>query len=464
MSLAYMVGGMPRGGTTLVAKFLSLHPQSFCYAGETHLIPLLHEMFADAPCHPQRLAEIIQHLRGQLRDAMLLMPRYSVEHGAHPRNLLFDEHHVENLCNGVRQLLGDRLHGAQLHEAALQQLDETLARVQARPLRGEKTPSNLFAMARYPQATANILVGREPLGFVRSARARVKGADPFAGAFEGSIEASIGLYLEYAHATRQLLRQDPNALWLRYEDLALAPAQALQRMHEFLGLEVEERALRFVEHGGDPELEDRAPFRYRRPRLQLLDDDLTAEERWKLYNLTRSVRETLGYGDEQLRAFGFELPGQWQGEIPGEAVLPLYGFGAAEAGSGARSMGRRGALLLYCGAGRQFELELKLVANLPSSFDGPHRLTLEIGGRQRAQQLFASGVQCFDLQLQLDENDLTAMGERASYAIVELECSSACCPLAHDPVSPDGRELSVQLHAWSLRPAGVYAPRLGAGG
>jgi len=464
MSLAFLVGGMPRGGTTLVAKFLSLHPQSFCYAGETHLLPLLHGMFADAPCHPQRLEEVIDQLRRQLREAMLEMPRFSVERGAHPGNLLFCEADVERLCGGVRQLLGDRLHGLELHRAALVLLDATLARVQSRPLRGEKTPSNLFAMARYPQATRNVLVGREPLGFVRSARGRVQGADPFAAAFEGSIEASVGLYLDYAHASRRLLQQDPGALWVRFEDLALAPAAVLQRLHDHLGLAVEERALRFVEQGNDPQLEDRAPFRYRRPGLQTADDFLSPEERWKLYHLTRSVREPLGYDDAQLRALGFAVPAAWPGGALDEAVLPLYGFGAAEAGSGARSMGRRGALLLYCAPGRRFELELTLVANLPESFAGPHRLQLQVGDRVLHQHLFDSGLQCFDLQLELDERDLTAVGDAGSFAIVELECSSACCPLAHDATSPDGRELSVQLHRHALRPSDAGRPMPGTRG
>lgn len=437
----------------MAAKLLSLHAESFCYAGETHLLPILHSMFAQLPCNPDRLDEVVGYLHRHFMTVMVEMPRYSVSKGAHPKNLIFNEQRVSDLSESLRHLLRDQLHGAELHKAALELLSQVLAQVEPRPVRGEKTPSNLFAMAEYAArqgGTRNIAVIREPLGIIRSMKGRAAADDPYAGPFKGGVEANIGMYLEYAESAQQLLAQDPGALTVRYEALAMDPASAVRELFGFLGFQAEERILQFVEKGGDRELADRAPFNYKRLQLSFDRSGLADAELWKIYSLTRHIRRALGYSDDILRDYGFDIPTTWPALAVPETIIPLYGFAEREPGTSATYMKRRGALVAYLGTGGRFDIRLWFRSNLPEYLTGPHQLELRVNGALQASRPLAAGPNSFEITLTLKKEDLIPMGSQGGYAILSLRSSVACCPLAHDHSGQDAREISVELSGWSI--------------
>ena len=184
-------------------------------------------------------------------------------------------------------------------------------------------------MADYDGAntTKSIVVMREPIGVLRSMKARVEGGDVYASAFKGDLEANIGMYLEYAQAARQVLKSAAGkSLLVRYEDMAHKPATVVQDMFKLFEREPEEKVIQFVEGKWDRNIADRAPMNYRRLDVKAGFDALSPVDVWKIFSLTREVRNAFGYSDDVMAEFGFDVPSEWPGmEVPSK-VLQLYGF------------------------------------------------------------------------------------------------------------------------------------------
>lgn len=451
MTLDLLMGGMPRGGTTVAAKFMSLHPDMFCYAGETHLIPLMHDMFGNMPCPKDQLDQVAEHLRQQFMVTMVEMPRFSVSKGAHPGNLIFDEASVGRMVDAVRGHLGDGLCGAALYQACLATLGDVLSRADPRPIQGEKTPSNIFAMADYADTNAvrNVVVMREPMGVLRSMKARVDGGDSYASAFRGGVEANVGLYLEYALAARQILESGPGGLLVRYEDMAQNPADVVRAMFGMFDREPDDRVISFVEGVCDKEIADRAPVNYRRLRVKPGSDALLPADVWRIFSLTRQMREYFGYSDEKMREYGFAVPSDWPGgEVPSK-VLPLYGF-QQNSWLGGPWMKRRGGVVAYLGKGRSHDVSMELKSNFPEQHQGRVELRLSINGVHRETHAVDAGNRSTCIQLKIGPDDIVPMGTHGGYVTVEMESSVAYSKPCSVAGQIGGCELSFQLANWKI--------------
>jgi hypothetical protein len=451
MSLDLVVGGMPRGGTTVAAKFMSLHPDIFCYAGETHLIPFMHDMFGHLPCRPDKINLVARYLRQQFMTAMVEMPRFSVSQGAHPGNLIFDETSVDDLVDAVRGHLTAQLYGANLYQASLMTLGELLAKADPRHIRGEKTPSNIFAMADFADTNIakNIVVMREPLGVLRSMKARVEGGDSYAAAFKGDLEANMGMYLEFAMAARRVLNSAQGGLLVRYEDIAQNPATVLQEMFNLFGREPEERVIEFVEGIWHRDVADRAPMNYRRLDVKAGFDALSPVDVWKIFSLTRELREVFGYSDEAMAEFGFEISTEWPGiEVPSK-ILPLYGFHPA-GWIGGPWMKRRGGLVAYLGTGRSHNLTLELKSKFPEHDQGEVELRISVSGVLREVRKVSSGSCSTRVDLKIQADDLVPMGTQGGYAVIDLVSSLTYCEIGHDQGGNNDHEISFQMANWKI--------------
>lgn len=446
----FLVGGVPRGGTTVAAKFLSLHRDMFCYAGETHIVPLLHELFGQHPCAPAKIDTCIEFLRQQFMTTMVTMPRFSVSRGAHPANLIFDEQAVEDVLAFVRGRLAEGRCGQDLYHDALDLLSTLLAARDPRPLRGEKTPSNVFALAEYggPGGPAPVVVLREPLGVVRSMRCR---QDQFAGPFSGEIENCIGLYLEYVDACLRCLKQ-PGATLVRYEEMADDPAEVLRRAYALFGREPEERVVRFVEKGGDKEVADRAPMNYRRLTYSPKLEGIRGLDAWKIAELTRSVREAAGYDDACLARIGYPLAEHCPvAEVP-TLVTPLGGFHKCESESHVW-MKRQGRLAVYLPRTAKAVVRLSFWSNFPEEICGGRDITLSllVDGAPREQVRVPAGQAATRLKTTLSGADLRPMGEAGSFAVLELRSSLAYAPIAVLDNTTDHRVVSFVFTGWKVK-------------
>lgn len=453
MTLNLLVGGMPRGGTTVAAKFMSLHQDIFCYAGETHLIPFMHGLFGQLPCRDDKVDLVSRFLHQQFMTAMVEMPRFSVSQGAHPGNLIFEEKNVDDLVDAIRGHLNNQLYGADLYKASLITLRELLSKSKAdqRIIFGEKTPNNIFAMADYAgvDAIKNIVVMREPIGVLRSMKARVEGGDAYSSAFKGDLETSIGMYLEHAMAARQVLNSAGESLLVRYEDIAQTPATVVREMFKLFGREAEEGVIRFVEGKWDRDIANRAPMNYKRLNITTDYAALSPVDIWKVFSFTRELRDAFGYSDAAMIEFGFEVPSKWPDvEVPSK-VLPLYGFHQT-GWIGGPWMKRRGGLVAYLGKGRSHDITLEFKSKFPEQVQGEVELRVSVNGIQSEVLKVAADSQSAVVNVKVHSDELVTMGNRGGYAVIDLLSSVAYSQIGHTANGDDAREISFQLSNWKI--------------
>jgi len=430
---------------------MRMHDDIFCYASETHIIPQLYNLFRKFPCHPAQVDTVGAYLQRHLTQTMIEMVRYNVERGARPGILIFDEDAVEDAVSGIRSFLHEGQCGSRLYSSALELIRELLDSRDPRPIKGEKTPGNIFAMANYPEEhrVVPIAVIREPIGTVRSMQQR---NDPYAGAFAGGTERNIGMYMEYAEAVHRCMQNTRSQL-VSFEEIAQDPVRVLTRLHRIFDREPDEHVMRFVEGAPDKEIPVRYNINYRRQKLSANAGDLTPVDLWKIGNLTKGIREAFNYSDEMLSALGYNIPTEWPGEELTAAFLPLSGFYPAEA-NGNIWMRREGRLIAYLPPkySNGCSVDLNLWSRFPGEIAGDG-ITLDVfvNGKPKHQFLIQSGPRRSLLSVRLERYDLKPVGNAGSYAFVELRSSIAYAPAVIIPNAKDIREISFVLSDWSLR-------------
>ena len=447
-----VIGGMPRGGTTVAAKFYSLHEDIFCYAGETHFLPLIFNLVGTTPCIGAQVDVVANHIRHQLISTMVEMLRYSVKKGAHKRNLIFSEKTVDDMMPEVWSILNDGSTGQDLYGRALGVMRSAISSGTDRPVVGEKTPSNLFHMAEYGhlfEGTLSVAVVREPFGVLRSMRGRCVANDDYSGAFDGCIESNLGVYLAYARAVKRTL-ESKNSLLIQYEEMANDPAEVLRRMYGYWGREPDDRAVNFVENGNDTEVADRAPMFYKRLKLRSTSDLFTPDEIWKIATLTRSVRSELEYPDELLAGVGWDIPAEWSGHLAQSQVFALDGFLPPNE-EGAMYLARRGSLVVYLKKARKHILDLKFWSEFPDYLKAEEvSLTLSINGKEIGRVFPGIGPQVSRFEYEFRDEDLQAMNAEDQYAIIKLESSHTFSPMATTVGGTSGVNRSVLLYDYSV--------------
>lgn len=452
MSLDYIVGGMPRGGTTVAAKFLSLNNDIFCYAGETHLIPFMHSLFGDLPCRHDKIELVGQFLKQQFMTAMVEMPKFSVSQGAHPGNDVFDEDDVNDLIGAVKNSLNEGLYGAELHKASLKILRDLLTRADHRRILGEKTPSNVFAMADYATKgfLTNVVVMREPFGVVRSMQARVKGGDAYSKPFQGTIEANIGVYLEYSKAAKKILDCSSNSLLIRYEDMAEDPCAVIDQMFRIFGRDVEECVANFVDGQWDVEVANRAPMNYKRLKVKTDYSDMPPVDLWKIAALTHSVRESFGYSDQEMNRMGIDVSTNWPGMDVPLKLFPLYGFNSA--GMFKKLwMKKNAGMIIYLNQRKgHHEVLLRLASDFPDYDIGNVQLHILIGGDLIELVSVKTGKRVTEIVLDINSRHAIPMGKEGGCVIVEFESSLSHNELGHSSTGHDAIEKSFCLLDWSI--------------
>ncbi len=460
----FLVAGIPRASTTLVAKLISLTDNAFCYAGETHLIPFLHRYFEFFPCHPEKIDHIIHELNQTLTLTMLEAPRYNVSKGAHPGNLIFDESHVKSLIDQVRPFLRNGIYGARLFNHALTALENVLAEVSPRKILGEKTPDNLYALASFNQQTTtkSLIVIREPFGVLRSMDLRVKGNDPYSGVFGGGVESNIGIYLESMHAVAQINKHG-NSQLVHFENLAEHPIDTVKKMYRFFGLTIDKQIESFLENGGNQALADKAPMYYQRLKLKTDNSSFNQNDLWKILNLTRESRTSIGYSDEELSNMGFDLSSiKFEGSVKNHLV-PIFGFNVPDI-SPSRIWNRkllncwmkgRAQLVLYIKKIRSVNLTLNFISAYPENLLKDNRISLQVSANNAVLEKthVSAGLNNTTVTVNLSSDIFLEMGNKAGYLMIDLEPEISYCPAAHSERNWDTRTLSFQLTSWSLKNA-----------
>lgn len=380
--LDYIIGGMPRGGTTAVGNIFNAPRNSYCYAAESHWLPLMGE-FAGRAAMPAFSAPVVRRiLEEQNRSVLYEMPRFSVTRGAHPRALIFEEADLGPLADALMEALQQGQSGEELHLTALAILRAHIFRKTGRRYLGEKTPSNIFTFRDLGTlgAKAAISVTREPFAVLRSMRKRAADeADANNGPFRWDFYRLLGIWREYA-GCMQALKGRPGQILLRYEDILQAPGRVTADLFRATGvpsgwLERRRARIRLIE---------------RSPRQAW--SGFSDHERALLLALTRDLRLAQGYGDDFYEADGLPLA-KAAPQIPSEGVFPVWGVNPRAESEPVWWLTREGCLALHS-TPDAIEVALHFWCNFPRSALAPgETATLVLSDPVTGVEIARAGVE-----------------------------------------------------------------------
>jgi hypothetical protein len=354
-TLDFVIGGMPRGGTTAAGNIFNVHPDSYCYAAETHWIPLLMEFAEFGPVPKVAFPHVERIAMQQNRQVLFEMARFAVSRGANPRALIFEESDLRPLTTAMVGLMRRGLYGQELCEAALPILRRHIVERTGKQVVGEKTPNNVFAFDAYGAlgTKAAFMVMREPFAVVRSMHNRGKDADDvYAGVFRSDLVGLIGIWNSYVDAILDARRHERSVL-LTYENMIKQPIEVLDQVYKSVGLSTNEQILKSAS-GLLKEITKGPPWAGMSPAEQSL-----------IWHVTKPTRERAGYGDDFYDQRDFDRAAMGGDvDLSGEQVLPVFGANTMAIGESVRWMMKRGCFAIQSAPGRR-SVTLKLWSNYP---------------------------------------------------------------------------------------------------
>lgn len=235
----FLVGGIPRGGTTAFADALNQHPDIFCYASETHLLPLVVQAAAFSSPSSAGLPALRAHLIKVLKQALIEMVDDNLRQGS-PRPLFrFTATEIERLADEVVGHISRGAVGANLIALVSRSLGSLLKIRSKKKIIGEKTPNNIPALDMLGQGSIvpTFAVVRNPYSVIRSMRKRARDEnDKFASEFRGGVANQAGLYVKHSLAAARMAEIDAHLY--RFEDVSEHPEKAFTKVAAQIGLSV----------------------------------------------------------------------------------------------------------------------------------------------------------------------------------------------------------------------------------
>jgi hypothetical protein len=255
-----LIGGVPRSGTTALARSAGLLDDVFCWETESQFIKTTFDMAgllarSLVPPHRKRLEE---HLFNAFASSMLRMRKDLATRHEQPLMML-GEDDIRRFAGDVSDVLMGTS-AAEMHHALLGTLRQLLAaRSPTAALLAEKSPSNvMYVDTLKKMGIACIFTYRNPDEVVSSMAARV-GRDADAYIFDISYLERIGMY--YRHARHlvelpdlgQLRSGSPRVFRVSYQRLMTDPVGSMANVSYLIGRDITTRqGKKIVDIMGDP--------------------------------------------------------------------------------------------------------------------------------------------------------------------------------------------------------------------
>lgn len=449
-TLNFVVGGMPRGGTTYLGQLFNLHPDVFCYVMETALFRELSIFAADRPLPPENMPVLEAYLRADLRMTVVdgteesrlatfpRLPKYRnlmLLHGlaepSGPGLRVWDAARFETFLEALLALFRNGLYGPELFAEGARLLARQFRQVTARPVLGEKTPDNLFHLDALHAADPNLKVFaavREPHATIESMKRRALRNRGFGdSAFAAEVRGAIADYYHHLRPAYEFSLEAPPGVFHvhRYEDLLRDPAAEMELAFAQLGLETPKVTRRML-----PQMSLPTPERF------LTDEGVTPAEHRLVEMICGPMLRAFGYEDNApplVDAAGFE-----------EGIIPLSGFHAPRgAPINEVWIGRRADLyVLY--QGHRKSLYFNLGVNLPpalSVYDVA--VEFEVDGVVMHVERVPAQTPWFVVELPLPTDEAHhAIGAFFGARII-VRASAWYVPISVAGAGPDLREISV---------------------
>ncbi len=431
--LDFLVGGIPRSGTTAFADALNRHPDLFCYASETNLLPLAQQIGCSGPIPPAAIPQVREWLRQELRQSLIDMVNFNIAMGSPEPTVRFNESEIDRLVTEILRIFATPDLGISLTDVVSAELARELRRKSGKKFVGEKTPSNVLALdtaylsnpmpADY---TRLFLVVRRSLSVIRSMRGRLSNEkDKFTSAFVGDTAQQAGFYLKFALACARLARK--GAQLLHYEVFSTNAREVLPGVLSAIGVPVNSSFVEAI----DGQIENRSRKDDR--------DSFSEADQATIDALTEGALALLGYArNPRSRA--------------SEAVFEL-GFRVL-AGEHHDKMLDRRAIVSLVAEPHHRKATFRFWHCFPGTVaDGSDLVcwtVLDIEGRKAGSVTSrGGGPATVHLSVDLDPARATRCANGRVLYVLEACCSHAFVPLVHrfrlQPASPDRREVSGKL-------------------
>lgn len=250
----FVIGGVPRSGTTILSKILNAHEQVYSYSSETNIFRHMWLYGRYGPLSAAREAEFRSYLTRDMNIAFrehfepyieslqryqALLTRFNPKIPERPLLPLFSEQDISDLHEEIVALMMSGKWGAPLFRAASALMGKWLRLRSGRHIVGEKTPDNIISMPLITQATPESLfvaTFRDPIPTIRSMMNRSKGSSSQDGVFSAEFLASLGHYETYARAILAAKQNTKRIHLVQYEDLMDRPGAVIHEIMVKLGL------------------------------------------------------------------------------------------------------------------------------------------------------------------------------------------------------------------------------------
>ena len=428
MDLEFLVGGLPRSGTTAVANLFNFHPAAHCCAQESAIAPMCLHFAGSAPVAQRHLPsvrqEVFRWLDLALRDIGDHHFDANAAFEAERQWNRFDAQRVRFFAHRISDLLEAGLYGEELIRRSLAAFRNEIATDTQRAFIGEKSPDNVFALARFGQLGAKLAVvmKREPCGFVRSMRLVQTGAERFDKLFRQSFWKMLGMYINYAEAIARL-RPAAGLLVVDYEDLLAYPLSFTSKFFATAGFTPNAVA------------EMRAAASLRPQKSRRAWADLPAAELAIVWHVTQDARAQLGYNAGYYARQGLL-------EQPSSEAFCVAADGA-HAMTGFHSNGADNPLLWLADVGRlavetmpqTTKVTFSFWVNLPPSvlpLGGVATLDICAGSPEHVvARLAVTGGPC-DCEVTIDLHEVAPLlaSSAGALRIFTFRASHAFCPVA----------------------------------
>ncbi len=444
-----LLGGIPRSGTTALARGVGLHPEVFCWSSESALLPMMEQLTHGLPMRPENRPAVEQMMTRHLKSAVIDQRDWHRTTAGFTPPVEIGLEAIEGLASRTAGILGQGMPRVQTLQESASLLREFFAQFTDRRLVAEKSPSNVLLIPDgLCVARRWLLTHRDPFATIASMQQRSK-ADPWAEVMGGEIEQRIGLYVRHARGILHA-REHPNEVMvLNLDQLATNPAGSLATVCLFLRIEP---TLSFLDQvrsiiGGQP---SRAAWE----RFSPLD-------RWKVLHLCADEMRGLGYSQHYYQVSFSELTRRTPRRVKGR-IEPLYGVFSAPAGDRLRWMQRTACTAIYLPRGvnrlvlRVYNLTSPLIGALHSH--GLNVADLKVsahsmgGGKSRVTLSELSLAKDFCADWAIDLRRAEPVGHHGEWRLVRVDFETnfaytPCCTLAN---ASDERTFSFGILDWQL--------------
>lgn len=313
----FLVGGLPRGGTTASSRILHQAKDTYCYSAETHLVPLMDEFVGFRPAIKEKIPLLMEILRNHNRHVLKDMVEYNVSRGASKEYLVFSDEIISKIEVKFEKILYDGSFGYEAIDKILKYVAELLRRVTGKKIIGEKTPPNTIILEKYLDIdiVESVHIIREPFSSFSSSIKRANDKeDKFNSSFSVNFYDNIGMYIKYTDAMRSIVRSNKSHVF-RYEDACTRIGNYIENIISSLSLELDEVGL-----------EKGQRLFQTRDKLSNIDK-FCNEEICQTMIIARDALKSFDYSREFFLDYGVDTHKlEIDSESISEGFIPLYGF------------------------------------------------------------------------------------------------------------------------------------------